>query len=80
MVPIFFNWTGAQVVLGGPPESSNVAAISARPEVALTIDGNDFPYWVLLIRGPAAVELVDGVVPEYATAAERCLGAEQGRG
>jgi hypothetical protein len=47
--------------------------------VALTIDSTPWPPKVLLIRGKARVETVDGVAPEYAAAAERYLGAEQGR-
>jgi hypothetical protein len=34
---------------------------------------------VVLIRGSATVEIVDGVVPEYLAAAERYFGVEQGR-
>jgi hypothetical protein len=37
------------------------------------------PYKVLQIRGTAQVETVTGVVPEYALAAERYFGADQGR-
>jgi len=47
--------------------------------VALSIDGNTWPYKVLQIRGTAHVETVSGVVPEYALAAERYFGTEQGR-
>jgi hypothetical protein len=34
---------------------------------------------VLLVRGNAAIDTVDGVAPEYAAAAERYFGPEQGR-
>jgi hypothetical protein len=34
---------------------------------------------VLLIRGTARLEPVDGIVPEYASAAERYFGCEQGQ-
>ena len=37
------------------------------------------PVPVLLVRGTAGVELMDDIVPEYALATERYLGAEQGR-
>jgi len=47
--------------------------------VALTIDTNTWPNKVLQIRGTANVETVDGVVPEYAAAARRYFGEEQGR-
>ncbi len=35
---------------------------------------------VLSIRGTASVKMLDDVVPEYAAAAERYLGEEQGKG
>jgi hypothetical protein len=47
--------------------------------VAVTIDGSTWPYHALLLRGAAKLEHVDGVVPEYAAAAERYFGPEQGR-
>jgi hypothetical protein len=43
------------------------------------IDSNDPPNHVLSIRGTVAVAEVAGVVPEYAAAAARYLGEEQGR-
>jgi hypothetical protein len=78
VVPIWFHRAGNEVVLGGPTDAPKVAAIRAQPRLALTIDGVTFPYKVLLIRGTAAVEIVDGVVPEYALAARRYFGEEQG--
>jgi hypothetical protein len=78
VVPIWFHWTGEQVVMAGPPDAPKVAAIRAHPQVALTIDGTDWPYKVLLIRGAATVDLVDGVPAEYAAAARKHFGDEQG--
>lgn len=37
------------------------------------------PYHVLLLRGKAHLEKVDGVPEEYAAASERYYGSEQGR-
>ncbi len=45
----------------------------------MTIDTTEFPYRVLSIRGRAEVDMVDDVAPEYASAAERYMGEEQGR-
>jgi PPOX class probable F420-dependent enzyme len=78
VVPIWFHWTGEEVVMAGPPDAPKVDAIRARPEVALTIDGTEWPYKVLLIRGTAAVDVVDGAPPEYAAAARKYFGATQG--
>ena len=78
VVPTWFHWDGAEIVLGTPVESPKVRAISANPNVALTIDNGTWPYKALQIRGIARVETVPGVVPEYALAAQRYLGAQGG--
>ena len=79
VVPIWFHWTGEAFVLGTPLTAPKVKTLQANPNVALTIDGDVFPYKVLQVRGVARVETVDGVVPEYGLAAERYFGAEQGK-
>jgi PPOX class probable F420-dependent enzyme len=79
VVPIWFHWNGKEIVLGTPAKAPKVRALSTGTRVALTVDGNTWPYKVLQIRGTAQVEAVAGVVPEYALAAERYFGAEQGR-
>jgi hypothetical protein len=45
----------------------------------LTIDSPTWLYKILQIRGTAQVETVQGVVPEYALAAQRYFGEAQGR-
>jgi hypothetical protein len=80
VVPIWFHWDGEQFVLGTAPSSPKVKALAKRTKVALTIDEDTYPPKVLLVRGAARVEIIDGVVPEYAKAARRYLGEEQGRG
>ena len=47
--------------------------------MALTIDDNTFPHKVLLVRGTARLQPVNGIVPEYALAAERYFGKQQGK-
>jgi hypothetical protein len=78
VVPIWFHWNGANFVLASPPKAPKLKALRHDPRVALTIDGNEFPHAVLLIRGTATVEMCDGVVPEYALSAKRYFGEEQG--
>jgi hypothetical protein len=46
--------------------------------VAVTIDTQTAPYKVLLVRGTANVEIVEGAVPEYADAALRYFGPTEG--
>jgi hypothetical protein len=45
-------------------------------QVALMIESTQWPYRVLLIRGMAEVDTVEGVSPAYAAAAERYFGEE----
>ena len=79
VVPIWFHWNGQEFVLGTPPKAPKLKALAKNPKVALTIDDNIFPHKVLLVRGTAHMEPVNGVVPEYALAAERYFGREQGQ-
>src|SRR6266496_4141485 len=79
VVPIWFHWTAREFVLGTPAKAPKLKALAKNPKVALTIDDNTFPHKVLLVRGTARTEPVEGVVPEYAIAAERYFGREQGQ-
>lgn len=71
VIPIWFYWNGSQIVMATPPKAPKLKALGKNPKVSLTIDDNTFPHKVLLIRGTARLEAVDGIVPEYAAAAER---------
>jgi Pyridoxamine 5'-phosphate oxidase len=78
VLPMLFHWTGAEVVLSTFAGARKIAALRARPDVAITIDVASTPPEVLLIRGKASVTDVDGIVPEYALAHRRYAGEEQG--
>jgi len=71
VVPIWFHWNGREVVMGTPPRAPKLKALTRNPKVSLTIDDNDFPHKVLLIRGSARLDTMDGIVPEYVACAER---------
>ena len=79
VVPIWFHWNGKAIVLGTPPNAPKLKALAKHPKVALTIDSDGFPYTVLSVRGSARMETLKGVAPEYASAAERYFGSEQGK-
>ena len=79
VIPIWFHWNGRDLVLGTPPKAPKLRALAKNPKVALTIDDNNFPHKVLLVRGVARLQPMNGIVPEYALAAERYFGAEQGK-
>jgi nitroimidazol reductase NimA-like FMN-containing flavoprotein (pyridoxamine 5'-phosphate oxidase superfamily) len=78
VIPVGFFWTGDQVIIATAATAPKVAALLARPDVALTIDGGDTPDQAraLSIRGQASVEIVDGVVEEYLSAARKTMDAE----
>jgi hypothetical protein len=57
--------------------AARLAALRAKPDVAICIDTESFPPHVLLVRGRAAITEVDGIAPEYALAARRYRGDEQ---
>jgi hypothetical protein len=77
----WFHWTGevlAMPTFVAAPHVRHAAgrlrALRVNPVVAVTIDRETFPPEVLTIRGRVAVTEVDGVPPEYASAARRYLG------
>ena len=78
VVPIWFHWNGSEVVLGSPPGAPKLKALHDGAKVALSIDGETFPYKVLLIRGSVRTDLIDGISPEYEASAGRMFGKEQG--
>ena len=83
VVPTWFEWNGTEVVMAtyvaGPDAgirhpASRIAAIRANPDVALTIDTDDFPPRSVTIRGRAEIDEVEGLAPEYVASAHRYLG------
>jgi nitroimidazol reductase NimA-like FMN-containing flavoprotein (pyridoxamine 5'-phosphate oxidase superfamily) len=79
VVPLWFQWTGSTIAFGTPIGAPKVKVLDARPEVAVSIDdATAWPYRALLVRGRASVDLLDDVAPEYAEAAVRYFGPEQG--
>lgn len=79
VVPIWFHWNGSEFVLATPPKAPKLKALAKNPKVAMTIDDNSFPHKVLLVRGVARLETMPGIVPEYAAAAGRYFGNQQGK-
>lgn len=77
--PMLFHWTGEEIVFATFAGARKIAALRARPDVAITIDTPSTPPEVLLLRGRAEVTDVDGIVPEYALAQIRYQGEEAGR-
>lgn len=78
VIPIWFHWNGEALVFETPITAPKMHVLPNQAAVAVTIDSSTWPYKVLSIRGTAEVEIMDGVVPEYAAAARRYFGEEQG--
>ncbi|MFC9700801.1 pyridoxamine 5'-phosphate oxidase family protein [Streptomyces sp. NPDC056943] len=64
-IPIGFFWNGAEIVMCTPPNAPKLAALRHNPAVALTIDTEVHPPKILLLRGRAALDLVDGIPDEF---------------
>ncbi len=81
VVPVGFLWNGQDIVVCTAPTAPKVGALSARPQVAVTIDAGDTPETAkaLSIRGVAEVDVVEGVAEEYLAAARRTMSAEAAR-
>ena len=77
VVPIGSWWDGSRLVMCTVPTSAKVGALHRNPRVAVTIDTEGFPPRVLLVRGTAHLELVDGVPEEYIAASKRLVPDEQ---
>ena len=83
----WFHWTGE--VLAMPTfiaaphvrhPARRLRALRAHPDVAVTIDTETSPPEVLALRGRVEITEVEGIPPEYASAARRYLGDEVARG
>jgi len=68
-VPIVFTWNGAQIVMCTAKNAAKLPALRSNPAVALTIDTEVHPPTILLIRGRAELDVVEGIPDEYLQAA-----------
>ncbi|WP_239514345.1 pyridoxamine 5'-phosphate oxidase family protein [Streptosporangium sp. 'caverna'] len=64
-IPIVFAWNGSEIVMCTPKNAPKLRALSENPMVALTIDTEVHPPKILLIRGRAELDFVDGIPEEY---------------
>ena len=64
-IPIGFTWNGSEAVMCTPKNAPKLSALRHNPTVALTIDTEVHPPKILLIRGRAELDAVDGIPPEY---------------
>ena len=64
-IPIGFTWNGSEIVMCTSTNAPKLAALRANPMVALTIDTEVHPPKLLLIRGRADLDVVEGIPDEY---------------
>ena len=64
-VPIAFTWNGSEIVMCTTKNAPKLPALRHYPTVALTIDTEAHPPKILLIRGRAELDVVDGIPDEY---------------
>ena len=64
-IPIAFTWNGSEIVLCTTKNAPKLPALRANPQVALTIDTEVHPPKILLLRGRAELDVVDGIPEEY---------------
>jgi hypothetical protein len=79
----WFQWTDGEVVMPTFIQAPHVtaparrlAALRARPDVAVSIDTESTPAQALMLRGKVQVTEVDGIDPDYAASARQYLGEE----
>jgi hypothetical protein len=64
-IPIAFTWTGSKIVMCTSKNAPKLPALRTNPAVALTVDTEVHPPLILLIRGQAELDVVDGIPDEY---------------
>ena len=64
-IPIAFTWNGSHVVMCTTKNAPKLTALRDDPAVALTMDTEVHPPKILLIRGRAELDVVDGIPDEY---------------
>jgi hypothetical protein len=65
VVPIAFTWNGSEVVMCTSTNAPKLASLRRNPAVALTIDTEVHPPTILLLRGKAVLDEVEGIPDEY---------------
>lgn len=64
-IPMGFTWNGSEIVMCTAKNAPKLKALRHRPAVALTIDTDAFPPKILLIRGQAELDVVEGIPDEF---------------
>ncbi len=65
VVPIAVTWNGEEIVMCTSTNAPKLVALRENPAVALTIDTEVHPPLILLLRGDAVLDEVEGIPDEY---------------
>lgn len=65
VVPISITWNGTEIVMCTTTNAPKIASLRRNPAVALTIDTEVHPPNILLLRGEAVLDEVEGIPDEY---------------
>jgi hypothetical protein len=65
VVPIGFTWNGSHIVMCTATNAPKLPALRRNPAVALTVDTEVHPPKILLIRGLAELDVVEGIPEEF---------------
>ncbi len=64
-IPIGFVWNGSQIVMCTAKNAAKLPSLRRNPAVALTFDTEDHPPKMMLVRGVAELDVVDGIPDEF---------------
>ena len=64
-VPIAITWNGTEIVMCTSTNAPKLTSLRQNPAVALTIDTEVHPPKILLLRGEAVLDEVEGIPEEY---------------
>ncbi|WP_227983273.1 pyridoxamine 5'-phosphate oxidase family protein [Nocardia spumae] len=64
-IPIAIAWNGAQIIMCTAKNAPKLHSLRHNPAVALTIDTEVHPPKILLMRGRAELDTVEGIPAEY---------------
>jgi hypothetical protein len=77
VIPIGYLWNRTSFIMCTATMAPKVRALTANPKVALTIDTDTSPPHILLVRGTASIDIVDGIPDEFLEASRKVIPPEQ---
>lgn len=77
VIPTGYVWKAGKVVTCTPDNAPKVRDLKSNPRVALTIDTQGQPPRILLMRGTARMEILEGIPEEYLEASHKYVPRAQ---